>query len=115
MVSSIQIFFFAGKPSLSLSLSLSLFSFFIFVATIVMSTTKKYCGDKFSHHSSEERYQTSTFPHTMMAPLALSKTEHQSGKSTMQTLSLISFIEKYSSSLPIRVRVVEGYSGRNDR
>ena len=80
-----------------------------------MSTNKKCCDDKFSHQSSDERYQISTFPCTTMAPFAPSKTKQQNGESTTQTLSLISFIKKYSSSLPIRVSVVEGYSGRNDR
>ena len=82
-----------------------------------MTTNKRYCSeDKFLCQASEERYQTSTFPRTAMAPLAPCKAKQQSpGKSTRQTLSLISFVKKYSSSLPIRVSVLEGYSGRNDR
>ena len=79
-----------------------------------MTTNKKFCSEnKFTH---QERYQTSTFPRTKKAPLVPCKAQQQaSGKSVGQTLSLISFVKKYSSSLPIRVSVVEGYSGKDDR
>ena len=104
--------------SLSLSFSLSLFlpPCFVLYSGHKMSAKRISCASQLLYqpcNDADGRYQTATFPRTKIVSESLSK-QHQSGRST-QTLSLISFLKKYSSSLPIRVRVVEGYSGKNDR
>lgn len=75
----------------------------------LMSTTKDSSSNKFSSDGSR-RYQASTLP--QVAP---PHTKACSSGNSKQTLSLISFIRKYGSFLPIRVCVVDGYSGRDDR
>ena len=68
------------------------------------------------YQAHDSRYQDSTFPRSALAHRnSSSSASVQVGAKTKQVLSLISFIRKYSSSLPIRVSVVEGYSGRDDR
>ena len=76
-----------------------------------MSTKKDSSSVQFYQSYDDGRYQASTF-----SPSALTQRNSSSSSAkTKQVLSLISFIRKYSASLPIRVSVVEGYSGRDDR
>ena len=80
-----------------------------------MSTKKKHYGDILPSKLSDIRYQSSTFSRVAtIHGQAASKTSSKQQKSG-KSLSLISFIRKYSSALPIRVCVVEGYSGKSDR